>query len=348
MPVRYILRTLLTSIAILSGLGVLQVLVFIPTGTDLFPVGMFVTESRSAFVTIQHEFFLRASSFAGEPKGLGMVAAAGAVIVLGFRQSLVPSGAWRFTLVMLFVVTVILTQSTSAVLSLIVGVTTIIGLRVIGKPLTRAGLFMTFFTATAVLATLILISASNLDVESGRLFAKPDASFFQLVVDRTLGRLNVDDFDWVIISSMLHDPSSLFLGHGFGLSHLFTEPFIPAPWRRYMLEIVIAPKSGLLFFISSGGIVATFLFVLFLAYTTPAVRPKVRLTDPIRWHYVRMVQVVVIPLVLMALMRVQIYELSLLVLALVSVRTSKSARATPKGHSVEFSRLRGRLHASRP
>jgi hypothetical protein len=126
--------------------------------------------------------------------------------------------------------------------------------------------------------------------------------------------MEVEDFDWVIIKSMLEEPSSVLLGRGVGLGHLFTEPFIPDIWRYYMGGSIISPKSGLTYFLVNGGIADVFLMVVLASKLSPSFqyslspRPDRQLIA-----FVQQAQRAVIPLVIMFMLRTYIWDVMLFV-----------------------------------
>lgn len=323
-----LLRTYVVSVGILCVLGVVQLAVFNIAGTDIFPIGIFQHQTRgtgpgdtgfvSATFMLGHVSQLRISSLAGDPKSLGMVTAAAAVVVMAFRSKLFRRRAMANMTLMLFLFVIAFTHSTSALLSLAVCLPVCLGLWFLGRPLRRTTVLLIYSAAAATILSTYLYNVAAAPLTPYAAPPLPIDNYADLFYARTLGRLEVEDFDWVLLKSFLMDPAALPLGRGFGLGHLFTDPYIPEEFRYYMEGRVISPKSGVTLFLVNTGLIGLGLFVLFLAKATPSISSQPAQHSSAAKEYIRRAQMVLIPLVLMMYLRAYIFEITLMITAILS------------------------------
>lgn len=325
-----LLKTYTLSVLILCLIGIVQYIVFRSTGRDILPLGLLQVEDsllRSGMgTTIGGELDLRPGSLAGEPKTLGMFAASAIILVLALGWDLFHSTLVRGGAVVLAVITILLTQSTSALLALPVGIAVYLTFRVIGRPLGISSIFLIYVTCGLGLLAVFLYRVS-VDINptyDSFVFLNPNPSFGELLYQRTIARLSVEDFDWVILKAFLAEPLTGLFGRGFGLGHLAADEYIPEIWRHYMQGRIVFPKSGITFFFVNGGVAALILMMAFLARITPTVRPG-RLYRPQVIALVRTGQLIAIPMVVLLLLRLYIFDVTILVLAASSLATRSFA-----------------------
>lgn len=321
-----LLKVYVTSTLIACVLAIVQFLFFLASGHDLFPIGMFTawesSAPRSAISNVAGTAVLRPTAFAGEPKTLGMFATAAMIVIAVFGRSLYRHRFTVYAVPLTMLATILLTQSSSALLSLAVGTAVYLCLSVFRRPLSRSAVFAIYVCFAIALMAAHLNHVATTDVSSiggsGDAIHQAD-NLTELLYNRTVARIATEDFDYVILKSFLDDPSAWLLGRGFGLGHLFVEPYIPAVWAHYMEGGVVFPKSGLTYFLTNGGLIAVLLILLFFPRVTPSLEDARRVGDKGFTSFVLKAQLLIIPLVIIGLMRIYILNFSFLAAAVLSV-----------------------------
>jgi hypothetical protein len=320
---KYLLKTYIVSVLVLCVIGVVQFAIHLVTGFDILPLGILTgTEEtiRSGTLTIGGSSWLRPGAFAGEPKGLGTAAATATLLLLAFSHEIFARKMTRLTAIALTLVTIYLTQSTSAFIAIFVGVAVYYGLKLVGRPLSKPQVFLLYLLFSVGLLVVMLDRTTEAFVETfDPDFYTYDGSIFDTIYRRTFSRLDVEDFDWVILKTMSDDPTSVVMGRGFGLGHLSTDHNIPRVWRHYMEGRIIFPKTGLTYLFVSGGVLGIFLGAAFLAALTPAIGGDVRRTPQLKVCFVRQVQQAAIPLALLFLLRIYIFDSALFITGALSL-----------------------------
>lgn len=267
-----VLKVYVYSCLVLAVLGFIQLLVFMGSGIDIFPIGMLVTEDvRSGAVNIQGESFLRISSFGGEPKGLGQsLVVAFALIVLFGRQF---NWSRQFLIIALasLVAAIIATVSTSAFIMM-----TVIFIFIVVMSRKRDP-----FSGAAIVKILLAISFGLFSVFYGIVYYQDVLqpityqaadSFLDALKGRTIDRIQFDDTDAVIWESFVGDYFGLMIGRGMGLVHHYAHFFIPPHMLYYLGGSIVGAKSGLSFYIGNAGILGFIIITMFAAAMTPNIK----------------------------------------------------------------------------
>lgn len=266
-----LIRTIVYSGVILSGLGIIQFTAFALIGIDIFPLNFFLNEGsdRSAVLTTVYGEFLRISSLTKEPKSLGMFSALCLSTVLFYWKLF----RHRFFFLIVFSATTLMTASTSAFFIVAIA-PIIIALKKFRVPIGRTLYFSAFFLS-AIFTTLYV---SSNDLVPYHLRFENMISFNEIIYARTIGRFEVEDTDFVIMNSMLDTPIYFATGKGVGLSHLQTENYVPDLHFNYLRDYLIAPKSGAVFLLANFGIIGAVLFVSTLSSISTQLRALARHT----------------------------------------------------------------------
>lgn len=323
-PSRFLIRCICISLIILCLIGIFQFIVFVLTGVDILPLGIFMgaEEVRTGLVSMGGLQYIRPGALAGEPKSLGLGACALLLLLITMGSQIFSSSTVRYFASGVALLAMILTQSTSAFVSLCLGLAVYLGLRSMGRPLRVAELVFWYSAGAVLILAVFIARVSAIDTTglSAQDIEAPD-SVVSLLQSRTLDRLEVEDFDMIILKSMINDPLSIVTGKGLGLAHLSTDEYIPEIWKYYMQDRIIFPKTGLTFYLASGGIISVSLFIMLMVALTPGAGVPVigRQLDPQFLRYVTVVQRAVVPLMFLAMIRIYVLELSLLVGAILAV-----------------------------
>ncbi|RWK60435.1 hypothetical protein [Mesorhizobium sp.] len=320
-----LLRTYVISVAILCVIGIVQYAVFRVLGTDILPIGLLSVgdeAQRSGMLSFRGELDLRPSSLAGEPKVLALFAASAGIILVAFGQKIFATQRVRLCVFALALCIVYLTQSTSALIALPIGLGVYLVLKTLGRPLSSGAVLAVYLGAFSCMLVIYLSNVTSSPANSPfmvtdmpSISVEETNSVRDLFYQRTLGRIEVEDMDWVIIKSFLADPSSMILGRGFGLGHLTVDRYIPDALRHYMEGRVIAPKSGVTYFLVNGGIVMMVLMAIYLAKLTPVPLRIAPGLDSRRDIFVRAAQLAMVPLILMMILRVYLFDVTMFVCA---------------------------------
>lgn len=284
-----LLRVLVASTIVMCLVGLVQFLTFLVSGIDIIPIGILTgndyTEDqayafgRTATLVVGGQTVIRASSFAGEPKSFGMLAALLVTIVIALGPALLPRALHRQLAIAVGLAAAVASGSTSAFIALVAGVGIAAIWRIGRVFLATTGLGLVYFGGAAALALVMIANAHQFDV-GNVISANP--SFGGFIYSRTIGRINVEDFDVVILRSMIADPIDFVLGKGLGLAHLNTSAFIPDYWRHYMHGRILSPKTGVTYFLDQAGVIGLALLATLSARLTPARRG---LPNPVAARY---------------------------------------------------------------
>ncbi len=253
-----VMNCFLAVVFCISLTGILQLIVYRLTGTDLFPINMFANEIyddelKSALAALSmKEKVLRMSGLgAGEPKHFGYTCAVAFILNLLMSLVIPPHGmrklAWRIIMAVIFFVCVLLSLSTQAYI--VLGISLCILTLVL---LFRYGLKS---KRVLILNSLLIAGAFTLFVNN---YTR------RLVELRIYERLEetgvVEDFNQTIYSFLTDNTGFLALGTGMGNVHLFAGDYIPKKFRYYMHNSVFVAKAGFLRILSELGIVGLLLY----------------------------------------------------------------------------------------
>ncbi|MER9248389.1 hypothetical protein [Mesorhizobium sp. M0590] len=334
-PARFLIRWICISLLTLCLIGIVQFAVFVATGIDILPLGLFMgaEELRTGLVAVGGFQYMRPAALAGEPKSLGIIASVLLLMLITMGSQIFRSKLIRYVASAMGLLTILLTQSTSAFVSLGLGLAIYYALRTIGRPLRTPEIISLYAIAAVVILSVFFGRVAGIDT-IGLSVTNMDApdSFISLMKSRTLDRLEVEDFDVIILKSMLDDPLSIVVGRGMGLAHLFTNNYVPEVWRYYVQDRVIFPKTGLTFFLANGGVASVLLFVLLMANLTPAPRDKNELLGKNLWRHLTLIQNTVIPLMFLAMIRIYVFELSLLIGAILTLSLRQTINTRSQIH----------------
>lgn len=237
-----VFKTLISSIILLSALGIVQLVVFQFSGIDIFPIER-LTTSQTAILNTGYYSSIRVTSLGGEPKSFGMICVFGLVLLQTFSKDMGFSNKYLYTAYTIISIPLVLTFSTSAYILLI--------------------LFFSYkilFEAKG-LTKLLAITSIVLVVF---LFINQSGSIINLAIqDRLLNRSIFEDFDSTIISFLVDNKLWLLLGSGLGNIHNLAYPYIDPLYGHYMYGNIFVAKSGYLRIISELGLIGFILFGIF-------------------------------------------------------------------------------------
>jgi hypothetical protein len=266
--VRHAGRIYIASCVILSALGWLQVGTWLSTGWNPFPIGLVhslvsgqATESsavlREGTFDLHGITIVRMNALGGEPKGLGTGLAVGLVLIqtaLG-TGALVPGRRVVATWLFLFA-SMLATFSTSGFVLWMLGslMSVMVGVR------TRSGVLR----GAVMLVCLPLLAAIVMLTAVGWLGAGKGVDWWELAMERTVGRDYIEDFDEAVGGFLIDHPTTAIWGVGLGNIHLYAEDYIPGYAIAYAGGTAFTAKSGALRLVSELGIVGLCLFLVWL------------------------------------------------------------------------------------
>ncbi|MHA7900271.1 MAG: hypothetical protein ACX94B_10430 [Henriciella sp.] len=327
------IKILVSSITVICVLGIVQFLVFLFIRVDIAPIGVFhhseeavglLDGYKSATYSFAFGEGIRISSLAGEPKNLGMLAAAACVVVLAMHRKVFAKRSTVWATVFVLFLSVFLTVSTSAIVSLVVSIFALVTFNLTGWTLSRFQIFWALNLVSLVLLAIytnfVMENPLTPYVGSG---SEPDSAIDWLY-SRSFGRIEVEDFDWVILRSMIDNPATFLMGKGFGMGHIDVQQYIPENMRYYMEGRVLSPKSGITFFVVNFGVVGLLMFNAFLASLAPRPGRNVARNETIA------LQTVFLCMFILMCLRVYSLDLSLVLIALLYLWRG-SVRQAPAG-----------------
>jgi hypothetical protein len=246
----------LRSLVLLAGLGWLQLALWYGVGWNPFPIGLIgggdPNALREATIVAGDTTIHRMNALGGEPKDL----AQGMTVGLFLLQALWLVGdraaghrrQWAWILLFL---SMFATLSTSAIFMWLVGTV----IQLFAQPFLSRGVSVAgrqrfrvsgAVGAVAFLAALCLLVPKDL----GR-----GQSLTDLILSRTVERLELEDYDQAISQFLVHEPEWLMLGVGLGDVHLHADRYLPEDSLFYAAGTAFRSKMGLLRVLSELGMV---------------------------------------------------------------------------------------------
>ena len=138
------------------------------------------------------------------------------------------------------------------------------------RPMPRKAIFysITAFTLTILALQFRYVAANELN--STRI-VNFDMNFIDYLAHMTVDRIQVEDFDHVLLASFLSEPAHFLFGYGFGLGHIVGSKYVPFDYT-FMHNTVFFPKSGNVLLLVSSGLIGLILFIAFISIQTPTGR----------------------------------------------------------------------------
>lgn len=209
-------------------------------GINIFPIIGSDGTVRTAFMM---ESVFRASSFAGEPKHLGILMSAGLIYCYLARLMRIPIGKYfvfHKPLAMGAALLASLSSTGFALTAASFGVAVIIYFRRIRSlDVVVAGV------AFAVLVTQVIGTGSD----------------FATSLLAQLNRMEIEVQDASVVQGLLHQPALMLTGTGLGNIHLFAVDFLPVDFPLFRDDGYKA-NSGLWFIIGDSGLIGLFLLLI--------------------------------------------------------------------------------------
>lgn len=201
------------------GLGILQLMVNIATGIDLFPIirGEGVLQS-----VVGSGLDGRITSICGEPRYLSALAAMWLVIIVLFGKQLLFSNYSRVISGSLFVATIILSGSRTGFYSVIIIFMTIFLIQATGRATIiswRKSIVYSFFG-------LFLVSFlfANSSAITQRSFSKQKDAYFGKQIEIGPVSISIEPQDYLTLAAFIEEPQAIIIGLGAGLAQYYYNP----------------------------------------------------------------------------------------------------------------------------
>lgn len=317
-----ILLAYVRSGVILASLGLFQMVTFLVSGIDLFPVGMFLPEGYQyqGTLNIGGAGVLRVSSFGGEPKGLGVALAIAVYILWATKDLNNISPASRRLYYVLMLIVIVLTASTSAFVVLISVMIYVAIFKFFGASFSTRALAIALTVQFVALATVFISSAENQLSSQQQDFGNVE-TYFDALAYKLTGRFQLDDTDAYLSQSFSSDPVGIVFGRGLGVVHHFAYNLIPDNHLERLGGTILSAKSGVLELLGYGGLIGGILFMIAIANFAPNTIPGL---SPAQKRTVRRFQAATMGFLLAFLLRLYAPEIILLSVFLFGEYTRRS------------------------
>lgn len=275
-----ILRALVLGIVCLTLVGYFQVATWIATGVDPFPIGVLSGiegVTRSAIFEASHFSFLRMCSLGGEPKTTGVAISIAILVVTSFDKVLIPDYRLRYAVLAGLFFGLFLCMSSSAFATTAVGLPLVYWFKTRKSPVSSRLLTTIPYAFSALVLILQFNYVSNFSLVKDPLAHADvrEAGLLGYFKHMTIDRIEVEDFDYLMIQSFMADPLGLLAGRGFGLGHIAANRFVPSELSHYMGNTAISPKSVNVLLLVNMGVIGLAYMLFFLAGQIPAPRGRV-------------------------------------------------------------------------
>lgn len=240
-----IVWTYVISVTIQATLGIVQYLIYISLGINIFPIlrggiiGSHIYQQDAAFF-LNGIKFIRVNALAGEPKTLALFLCAGIGISVFFLFHNVSTKREKMiTTISIFIqlIALMLTFSTLGYICLLAGM--IVYTFSIKRKLSAIfAILISFFIILNLISIPFVVS--------------------DIFHTRFLERLGFEDMDLIYLSFIQRNPDFLLFGTGYGNFHLaaFQETQEIIPWKFG----IVLPKLGVLNLLAQSGIVGLVIF----------------------------------------------------------------------------------------
>ena len=251
-----LLKVFISGLLCLSILAVIQLIIFLGTGLDIFPMGMNNSDGRVR--TAVHNMLsdnigiLRVNALGGEPKGLAASLSVGVSVLFLASKFEIQIIKRQKQIMWLFLLVIFLTLSTGGY-GLMVGFFLIVFILNILK--NRIKLRRVKWQQATIFFTIIAIIAINFNV------------IYNIIDKRILSRaeeLSGEESDGIIQDFLIANPRWGVFGSGSGNIHNLAHPYMPEELKYYMKGNIFVARGGYLKLISENGIVGLLLLFLFL------------------------------------------------------------------------------------
>lgn len=235
-----LLRTVILIATIVAYGAIVQFLLVRFVGINIFPIIGADGTTRSAYIL---QLVFRASSFAGEPKHLGILMSVGLIYCFLARLFRIPIGR-RFAVhkPLAMVTALLLSLSTTgfAITAAGIGVSAaVFSRRVRSVDLAVVGI------AVAVVVTQIIGAGGD----------------YATSLLGQLNRMEIEVQDQSVVQGLLNAPMLLLTGTGLGNIHLFAVDFLPPEFPLFRDQGYKA-NSGVWFIIGDSGLIGLFLVLI--------------------------------------------------------------------------------------
>ena len=234
-----LLRAIVVIATITAYFAIIQAVLFYTTGLNLFPIIRGDGSLESAFI---QNLTFRASSFAGEPKHLGLMVALGLVCLWILRMARLPTGRYWLHQPIALVTAAILSLSAT-------------GLYITAASI---GFLAVFFIRRVRLAEIFIVSV--LVVIAGIYYSGSGDDFAStLVKQASKGSFEVQDVS--VIAALINEPTIALTGTGLGNIHLYAVDYLPEDFPKFRDQGYKA-NSGLFYIAGDAGLIGLLLFLL--------------------------------------------------------------------------------------
>lgn len=258
-----IAKAYIGSCVVLAVIGFVQVFWWFLFGEAILPVGYFSSlvtggEVRSSgFMNLGGARVIRMCSFGGEPKGLGQ----SLVIALLLLQVAIPGQRRATNLKRLWVflaMAVLLTWSSSGFFLWALGTAFLTLVGVADAQNKRRDRLR-----GAATVSMLLIGITAFSVLVARATEVEISEVADAFESRTFQRLEIEDFDEVVLAFLQNEPEYLLLGVGLGNVHLHAGNYLTRNVARYARGTPFVAKSGYLRILSELGFVGLILLLVY-------------------------------------------------------------------------------------
>ncbi|WP_452229283.1 hypothetical protein [Lacinutrix sp. MEBiC02404] len=296
-------KVYISSLLLLSFLGLLQFVVYLVFNLDLFPLSIDnYGDIRSGIYGFADTNFFRISSLGGEPKGFSISLVLGFFVIHVFNRYQISFFKYDVYIKYLFLFLAFATVSTSALVLffILVIVYALFPKQNIGKKL-KSNNVLILFGFCAVLFFCFYYFDILLTV------------FQERILDRDVVK---EDFDAPILLFFKSYPEYLFFGSGIGNIHHLSYSFIPVEYLHYMKDSIFSSKSGYLKLISEYGFFGSIIFLSLVGNIFLKLRTVSRKLNFVQSKYFYAMQLLLIICFIAYLARVYLYTELILLLAI--------------------------------
>jgi len=219
--------------------AIIQAVVFYSTQINIFPIIRADGSLESAFI---QNLTFRASSFAGEPKHLGLMVALGLVCLWILKKAKLQTGKYWLHQPIALVTAALLSLSAT------------------GLYITAASIgFLTVYFIRRIRSVEIFFAAALLGVSAIILLGSGGDFKSTLVSQASKGSFEVQDVS--VIRALANQPQLLIAGAGLGNIHLYAAEYLPEDFPKFR-DSAYKANSGLFFILGDTGLIGLLLFLL--------------------------------------------------------------------------------------
>jgi len=245
-----LIKVYLFGVFVIAILGIFQQVIYVSTGSDIFPL---IRENNELRIAKEYDYFglsmIRICSLGGEPRDLAMGLVVGFLLLQLVNNLKIFKLSYYSIFSIIILVAIIFTISSSALITLpiLYLLKEILLFLYTKRPLSYSSILFAF-----VLISVIFLFSN---------------SFSKIYEERVADREMLEDWDQPVVDFLSDNPKWIIFGSGLGNIHKLAYSHVNTDDFPYMENNIFESRIGYLYLISELGIIGFLLFCIAIIHT---------------------------------------------------------------------------------